>query len=93
MKNREAFFKEGIQMLKSDSEAVLRYRSGDFEIAMPGTYVRCAVTGERILLEDLRYWSFDRQEAYLSSEVATGRETQVQRQVQSAADAAPQQET
>ena len=74
MKNREAFFKEGIQMLKSDSEAVLRYRSGDFEIVMPGTYVRCAVTGERILLEDLRYWSFDRQEAYLSSEVATGRE-------------------
>jgi hypothetical protein len=80
-------------MLKSDSEAVLRYRSGEFEIVMPGTYVRCAVTGERIPLEDLRYWSFDRHEAYLSSEVATDRETQVQRTAQSVADATPPRET
>ena len=64
-------------MLKADSEAVLRYRSGDFEMVMPGTYVRCAVTGERIALEDLRYWSFERQEAYLSSEIATRRESEV----------------
>ena len=75
-------------MLKSDSEAVLRYRSGEFEIVMPGTYVRCAVTGERIPLEDLRYWSFERQEAYLSSEVATGRETQIQRQARTVGDSA-----
>ncbi len=79
-------------MLKSDSEAVLRYRSGEFEIVMPGTYVRCAVTGERILLEDLRYWSFDRQEAYLSSEVATRREVQVQQQARTVAGDAPERE-
>ncbi|MCY4498843.1 MAG: DUF2093 domain-containing protein [Rhodospirillaceae bacterium] len=60
-------------MLRSDSEAILRYRSGDFEIVMPGTYVRCAVTGERIPLEDLRYWSFERQEAYLNARAATRR--------------------
>jgi len=35
------------------------------------------VTGERIVLEDLRYWSFERQEAYLSSEIATRRESEV----------------
>lgn len=80
-------------MLKPDSEAVLRYRSGDFEIVMPGAYVFCAVTGERIPLEDLRYWSFSRQEAYLSSEVATRRETQVQSIAQSAVDSTLLRET
>ena len=34
----------------------------------PGTFVRCAVTGEPILLEALRYWSVDRQEAYATQE-------------------------
>ena len=63
-------------MLKSDAEAVLHYRSGDYDVVMPGMYVRCAVTGERIPLEDLRYWSYERQEAYLSSEVATKRDTE-----------------
>jgi hypothetical protein len=60
-------------MLKSDSEAVLRYRSGDYEVVMPGTYVRCVVTGARIPLEDLRYWSFERQEAYVDAEAAARR--------------------
>ena len=54
-----------------DLPATLRYRSGDFEIIMPGAYVRCAVTGERIPLGELRYWSFERQEAYLNAEAAT----------------------
>jgi len=65
-------------MVIVESEAVLRYQSGDFEIVMPGTYVRCSVTSERIPLEDLRYWSFERQEPYLSSEIATRRELEVQ---------------
>lgn len=30
----------------------------------PGAFVRCAVTGEPIPLEDLRYWNVDLQEAY-----------------------------
>lgn len=29
-----------------------------------GSYVLCAVTGEKIPLEMLRYWNADRQEAY-----------------------------
>ena len=64
-------------MLRAESEAVLLYRSGDFEIVMPGTYVRCSVTSERIAVEDLRYWSFERQEPYLSSEIAARRESEV----------------
>ena len=64
-------------MLKEEPEAVLRYQSGDFEIVILGTYVCCAVTSERIALEDLRYWSFERQEPYLSSQIATRRELEI----------------
>lgn len=45
-------------------EARLQYLDGDFRVSSPGTYVRCAVTGERIPLDELKYWSVDRQEAY-----------------------------
>ena len=44
--------------------ATLHYGSSDFTIMEPGAYVSCAVTGEKITLENLRYWSHDRQEAY-----------------------------
>ena len=49
-----------------EGEAVLEYLDGEFRVVRHGTFVRCAVTGERIPLEDLRYWSVDRQEAYAS---------------------------
>ena len=39
----------------------------------PGSHVLCAVTGEPIPLEELRYWSARLQEAYISPEVATKR--------------------
>jgi hypothetical protein len=45
-------------------EATLHYGLADFTIMEPGGYVICAATGERILLENLRYWSHERQEAY-----------------------------
>ena len=45
-------------------EAKLQYLDGDFRVVAPGTYVTCAVTGERIPLDELKYWSVDRQEAY-----------------------------
>ena len=48
-------------------EAELRYLDGDFEIITPGTYVQCAVTGKAIALEDFRYWSVARQEAYVNA--------------------------
>ncbi len=45
-------------------EAVVHYGSADFTIMETGAYVVCAVTGDRIPLDQLRYWSHDRQEAY-----------------------------
>ena len=51
-----------------DSEAVLEYLDGDFKIARPGAYVRCAATGVPIPVEEIKYWNVDRQEAYASPE-------------------------
>ena len=45
-------------------EAKIEFLDGDFRILRPGAYVRCAVTGDTIPLDELRYWSVDRQEAY-----------------------------
>jgi len=55
-------------------EAKVEYLNGDFRILRPGAFVRCAVTGEPILLDELRYWSVDRQEAYASPAASMTRE-------------------
>ena len=46
--------------------AEIEYLDGEYRIVKPGSFVLCAVTGERIPLEALRYWSVDLQEAYAS---------------------------
>jgi hypothetical protein len=46
--------------------AVLRYESPEFVVLQPGRHVLCAVTGKRIALDALLYWSVERQEAYAS---------------------------
>ena len=51
-------------------EAKLKYLDGDFEVMMPGAFVLCAVTGKEIALDDLRYWSVDRQEASADANVS-----------------------
>ncbi|WP_336809786.1 DUF2093 domain-containing protein [Bosea sp. MMO-172] len=51
-------------------EAVIDYGPGEFRVVKPGAFVRCAVTGAPIRLDDLRYWSIEWQEAYASSEAA-----------------------
>ena len=55
-------------------EAKIEYLDGDFRILRPGAYVRCAVTGEPIPIDELRYWSVDRQEAYATPEASMTRE-------------------
>ncbi len=55
-------------------EAELEYRDGDYRVRRAGTFVRCAVTGEPIPLEELRYWSVDRQEAYSSPQARLRRD-------------------
>jgi hypothetical protein len=54
-------------------EAKVRYLDGEFQVLKNGAYVRCAVTGEPIRLEDLRYWSVAYQEAYLNAEASLRR--------------------
>jgi hypothetical protein len=54
-------------------EAKVQYLDGDFRVISPGAYVRCAVSGTRIPLEDLKYWSVDRQEAYATPEAVLER--------------------
>lgn len=60
-------------MSSADRPASLSYGPNGFRVLVPGHYVTCAVTGEKIALEALRYWSAERQEAYASAEIATRR--------------------
>lgn len=61
------------KLFGAHSEARVRYLDGEFQVTAPGEYVRCAVTGEHILLQDLRYWSVELQEAYATPEASLER--------------------
>ena len=45
-------------------EAKIHYLDGTFRMLSAGDHVRCAITGAIIPLDELRYWSVERQEAY-----------------------------
>lgn len=60
------------------AEAKLHYGDNEITILKHGTHVRCAVSGERIPLDELRYWNVDRQEAYRSPKEATQRWKELQ---------------
>ena len=55
------------------SEAKVRFLDGEFQVLNAGDFVRCAVTGQAISLDELRYWNVDRQEAYASADVSLAR--------------------
>ena len=46
--------------------AKLKFLPNRFEIVEEGNYVICAVSGKKILLENLNYWDVDKQESYFS---------------------------
>ena len=48
-------------------EAKLKYLDGEVQVLSPGDFVRCAVTGRTIALDELRYWSVELQEAYIDA--------------------------
>ncbi|HEY7662766.1 MAG TPA: DUF2093 domain-containing protein [Xanthobacteraceae bacterium] len=54
-------------------EAEVKYLDGDFRVVRPGAFVRCAVTGLPIPLEELKYWSVDLQEPYANPEAVLRR--------------------
>jgi hypothetical protein len=60
-------------MSASGNPATLIYGPSGFRVVKSGRFVVCAVTGEEIPLEVLRYWSVERQEPYASPEIATRR--------------------
>jgi|TARA_B100000085_G_scaffold3861_1_gene3507 hypothetical protein len=46
--------------------AKLKYSPNNFSIIEHGDHVICAVSGKKILLENLNYWNVDAQEPYFS---------------------------
>jgi hypothetical protein len=64
-------------MLKRDEPAGdlarVRYGDAEFTVLAPGRFVRCAVSGALIPLDELRYWNVELQEAYRSAAEATAR--------------------
>lgn len=58
--------------------AVVRYGDGELTVIRPGRFVVCAVSGKRIALDDLRYWSPVLQEAYAGPAEALERWKQLQ---------------
>ena len=54
-------------MQGSGREARIHYLAGTFRMLGDGDHVRCAVTGVAIPLDELRYWSVARQEAYVDA--------------------------
>ena len=48
-------------------EARIHYLAGTFRLLSAGDFVRCAETQVSIPLDELRYWSVDRQEAYVDA--------------------------
>jgi hypothetical protein len=60
---------------RSGGEAVVQYLDSNLRVVKPGAFVRCAVTGQPIPLDELKYWSVERQEAYASPEAVMSRIT------------------
>ncbi len=56
-----------------DGPATVHYGDGEFVVMKAGRYVVCAVTGKRIMMDALRYWSPELQEAYAGPQEALQR--------------------
>ena len=46
--------------------AKIKYLPNNFEVIQDGDHVICAISGKKILLENLSYWNVHEQEAYFS---------------------------
>jgi hypothetical protein len=57
-------------MSGSGAPARVRYLPGTFRVLSNGDHVVCAVTGARIPLHDLKYWSVERQEPYVAADAS-----------------------
>ena len=50
--------------------AKVKYGPNTYEVLKKGNYVICAVSGKKILLDQLTYWNVELQEAYFSPKEA-----------------------
>lgn len=54
-------------MTGGGTPARVHYMAGTFRVLSNGDHVVCAVTGTRIPLHELKYWSVERQEPYVDA--------------------------
>lgn len=57
-------------MTGAGAPARVHYMAGTFRVLSNGDHVVCAVTGTRIPLHELKYWSVERQQAYVDAEAS-----------------------
>jgi hypothetical protein len=57
-------------MSNKGREARVHYMAGTFRVLSPGDYVTCAASGIPIPLDELKYWSVARQEAYATAQAS-----------------------
>ncbi|MBF6603918.1 MAG: DUF2093 domain-containing protein [Sphingorhabdus sp.] len=57
-------------MSNRNKVAKLHYLPNGFRMLSSGDHVLCAVSGEQIALEDLRYWSVEKQEPYATADIS-----------------------
>ena len=57
-------------MQGSGKAARVHYLAGTFRLLSDGDHVVCAMTGARIPLHELKYWSVVRQEPYIDAETS-----------------------
>lgn len=60
--------------------AKLHYGTPEYTIIKSGDHVLCAMSGDKILLADLKYWNVERQEAYKDAELMFKREIEFKNQ-------------
>jgi len=66
-------------MQGSGKPARVHYLQGTFRLLSDGDHVVCAMTGARIPLHELKYWSVERQEPYVDAEASLKAETKATR--------------
>ena len=66
-------------MQGSGKAARIHYLPGTFRLLSDGDHVVCAVTGAKIPLHELKYWSVERQEPYVDAEASLKAEQQQDR--------------
>ena len=54
-------------MTGAGKPARIQYLDGTFRLLSTGDHVVCAITGVKIPLDELRYWSVARQEPYVDA--------------------------